>query len=473
MTKDDLILEIEIETELANRVKYNKIKSYFPDKGPLRRELYPKHTAFFEAGLKYSERLMLAANRVGKTESVGGYEVTCHLTGIYPEWWKGHRFTSSVKIWAAGDTNQTVRDILQDKMLGDFTDIGSGLIPKDAIIDTTPKAGIPQGIETVRVKHKSGGTSLLGFKSYDQKRKAFQGTGQDVVWLDEEPPLEIYTECLLRTMTTNGLMINTFTPLLGISETVMHFLPDGDFGTFKNDDNKFVIMADWDDAPHLTKDQKDKLWASIPPYQRDARTKGIPQLGSGVIYPVPESEIEVEDFEIPIHWPKLYALDVGWNATAAVWIAVDRETDTTYIYSVYKKGEAEPAIHAQAIKARGDWVNGKIDPAARGRSQKDGTQLIQSYLDLGLNISPAQNAVEAGLYKVWEALSTGKLKVFKSCRIWFEEFRIYRRDEKGKIVKVMDHLMDCSRYVYMAKDEASIEKLTQTVYPSPVGTAFG
>ena len=473
MTKDDLILEIEIETELANRVKYNKIKSYFPDKGPLRRELYPKHTAFFEAGLKYSERLMLAANRVGKTESVGGYEVTCHLTGIYPEWWKGHRFTGPVKIWAAGDTNQTVRDILQDKMLGDFTDIGSGLIPKDAIIDTTPKAGIPQGIETVRVKHKSGGTSLLGFKSYDQKRKAFQGTGQDVVWLDEEPPLEIYTECLLRTMTTNGLMINTFTPLLGISETVMHFLPDGDFGTFKNDDNKFVIMADWDDAPHLTKDQKDKLWASIPPYQRDARTKGIPQLGSGVIYPVPESEIEVEDFEIPIHWPKLYALDVGWNATAAVWIAVDRETDTTYIYSVYKKGEAEPAIHAQAIKARGDWVNGKIDPAARGRSQKDGTQLIQSYLDLGLNISPAQNAVEAGLYKVWEALSTGKLKVFKSCRIWFEEFRIYRRDEKGKIVKVMDHLMDCSRYVYMAKDEASIEKLTQTVYPSPVGTAFG
>ena len=473
MTKDDLILEIEIETELANRVKYNKIKSYFPDKGPLRRELYPKHTAFFEAGLKYSERLMLAANRVGKTESVGGYEVTCHLTGIYPEWWKGHRFTGPVKIWAAGDTNQTVRDILQDKMLGDFTDIGSGLIPKDAIIDTTPKAGIPQGIETVRVKHKSGGTSLLGFKSYDQKRKAFQGTGQDVVWLDEEPPLDIYTECLLRTMTTNGLMINTFTPLLGISETVMHFLPDGDFGTFKNDDNKFVIMADWDDAPHLTKDQKDKLWASIPPYQRDARTKGIPQLGSGVIYPVPESEIEVEDFEIPIHWPKLYALDVGWNATAAVWIAVDRETDTTYIYSVYKKGEAEPAIHAQAIKARGDWVNGKIDPAARGRSQKDGTQLIQSYLDLGLNISPAQNAVEAGLYKVWEALSTGKLKVFKSCRIWFEEFRIYRRDEKGKIVKVMDHLMDCSRYVYMAKDEASIEKLTQTVYPSPVGTAFG
>jgi len=407
---------------------------------------------------------MLAANRVGKTESVGGFEASHHLTGYYPDWWPGKRFDKPTTGWAAGDTNTTVRDILQEKLLGDYNDIGSGLIPKDLIIGTTPKTGVPEAIETVRIKHKSGGTSLLGFKSYDQKRKSFQGTKKDFIWMDEEPPLPIYSECLLRTMDTSGgddtgLLICTFTPLEGISETVMHFLPDGDWGTIDNAGSKFVIMATWDDAPHISKAQADKLWASIPPYQRDARSKGIPQLGSGVIYPVPESEIEVPDFEIPVHWPKLYAMDVGWNFTAGCWIAIDKETGVTYIYSVYKKGEAEPAIHAEAFKARGDWINGKIDPAARGRSQNDGSQLIQSYTDLGLHISSAKNAVEAGLYKVWEALSTGRLKVFKSQRQWFEEFRIYRRDDKGKIVKTNDHVMDCTRYVYMGRDEAKVKPL--------------
>lgn len=462
--RDSLIKKLKLLQEQRDRKKYNKIKTYFPDKGPLRRELYPKHTTFFEAGVKHSERLMLAANRIGKTESVGGYEVTCHLTGEYPEWWVGHRFDKPVKVWAAGDTNQTVRDILQEKMLGDFTDIGSGLIPKHLILGTTPKTGVPQAIETIRVKHKSGGTSLLGFKSYDQKRKAFQGTAQEVIWMDEEPPLDIYAECLLRTMTTNGLLINTFTPLSGISETVMHFLPNGDFSSIDNEGTKFVIMADWDDAPHLSKEQKTKLWDSIPPYQREARSKGIPQLGSGVIFPVPESDITVEDFEIPVHWPKLYALDVGWNNTAACWIAIDRETGVTYIYSVYKRGEAEPSVHAEGIKARGDWICGEIDPASRGRSQVDGTQLMQSYIDLGLKLEPAQNAVESGLYEVWQMLSSGKLKVFGSCKQWFEEFRIYRRDEKGKIVKSNDHIMDACRYVIMGRDKAKVKPVKKEIY---------
>ena len=461
--------------EKERRVKYNKIRSYFPETGPLRRELYVKHMAFFTAGKIHKERLALAANRIGKTESMGGFEVVCHLTGIYPEWWDGFRFDKPIKAWACGDTNQTVRDILQEKLLGDVSDIGSGLIPKHLIQGLTPKTGVPQAYETIRVKHISGGSSLLGFKSYDQKRKAFQGTGQDVVWMDEEPPLDIYTECLLRTMTTNGIMLNTFTPLSGISETVMHFLPNGDFQDIDNTGSRFVIMADWDDAPHLTKEQKDLLWASIPPYQRDARSKGVPQLGSGAIYPVPESDISIDDFEIPKHWLKLYAMDVGWNFTAVVWFAVDPETRNIYIYSVYKRGEVEPPIHAFAIKSRGDWIPGVIDPASRGRSQVDGTALIESYTDLGLKLNMAQNAVESGIYKVWQDLSTGKLKVFKSCKQWFEEFRLYRRDEKGKIVKTHDHLMDCTRYGDMDIDQActNLKKEKPNYYQNVRHSSFG
>lgn len=209
-------------------------------------------------------------------------------------------------------------------------------------------------------------------------------------------------------------------------------------------------MASWDDVPHLSPSQKAELWASIPAFQRDARSKGIPQLGSGAIYPVLESEISVEPFKIPKYWPRVYALDVGWKRTACLWAATDPETNVTYLYSEHYRGQAEPAVHAQAIRARGDWIPGVIDPAARGRSQIDGGRLIEEYANLDLMLFPADNSVEAGLLSVWERLSAGKLKIFSSLQNFFAEFRIYRRDEKGKIVKVDDHLMDCMRYLVMS-----------------------
>ena len=211
--------------------------------------------------------------------------------------------------------------------------------------------------------------------------------------------------------------------------------------------SKFVIGATWDDVPHLSAAQKAELWGSIPPYQRDARSKGIPQLGSGAIFPVPESDILVDPFEIPVYWPRAYGLDVGWNRTAAVWGAHDRDTDTVYLYSEHYRAQAEPSIHAAAIKARGEWMLGTIDPASRGRGQKDGEQLLQSYIDLGLMLTPAENGVEAGLFKVWERLSTGRLKVFKTLQNWQAEYRLYRRDEQGRVVKKNDHLMDATRYL--------------------------
>lgn len=210
---------------------------------------------------------------------------------------------------------------------------------------------------------------------------------------------------------------------------------------------RWVGMITWEDVPHLTREQKDELFKSIPPYQRDARSKGIPQLGSGLIYPVPESSYVVDDFEIPKHWPRSYGLDVGWNCTAAVWGARDLESGVDYLYSVHKQGEEKPSTHAVAIRARGSWIKGVIDPAARGRGQDDGNQLIQQYTDLGLKLIPADNQVEAGLYDVWEALSSGRLKVFRrACQPWLAEVRLYRRDDKGKIVKKNDHLMDATRY---------------------------
>jgi phage terminase large subunit-like protein len=451
VNRSTLIQAIEILEEQKRRSSRRKLLTYFPDIGPLRRELYPKHTEFFAAGPTHRERLMLAANRVGKTEGVGGYEMALHLTGQYPEWWNGRRFDGPVRAWAAGDTGKTVREILQHKLLGPVGAWGTGLIPGDSISRIVRgTGGVADTVEIVYVRHSSGADSTLIFKSYDQRREAFQGTEQDVIWLDEEPSLEIYTECLLRTMNTgrgDGMIMLTFTPLMGMSEVVLTFLPGGKLGEKHEDVGKFVVMATWDDAPHLDKATKDELWNSLPPHQRDARAKGIPQLGSGAIYPVPESDLLVDPFELPAHWPRGYGLDVGWNYTAAIWGARDRDTDTLYLYHEYKRSHAEPSLHAAGIKAVADWIPGFIDPASRGRSQSDGKQLFQDYTDLGLILDLADNGVEAGLYSTWNRMSTGRMKVFRSMGSWLSEFRLYRRDERGKVVKSNDHLMDAMRYL--------------------------
>ena len=211
--------------------------------------------------------------------------------------------------------------------------------------------------------------------------------------------------------------------------------------------SRAVVMAGWGDVPHLSEAEQRDLRKSIPPYQRDARTKGIPQLGAGAIYPIEETEITVEPFEIPRHWPRAYALDVGWKHTAALWGAMERETDTWFLYAEYYRGHAEPAVHAAAIRARGEWIPGCVDPAAHGRGQDDGKKLIDSYRGQGLELYIADHAVEVGIFDVYERLSTGRLKVCKTLRNWLAEYRIYRRDHLGRIAETPDHLMDDTRYL--------------------------
>jgi len=214
--------------------------------------------------------------------------------------------------------------------------------------------------------------------------------------------------------------------------------------------SRYLVSATWDDAPHLGAKEKKELAASYPVYQRDARTKGVPQLGSGAIYPIGETEILVEPFDVPAYWPRGYGMDVGWNMTAAIFAAHDRETDVLYLIGEYARAQAEPSVHAAGIRARGEWLQGVIDPAARGRSQKDGSRLLQDYRDQGLRVNEALNAVEAGIYEVYQRLSTGRLKVFRTLQHWLGEYRIYRRDKKGAVVKEGDHLMDATRYLILS-----------------------
>lgn len=442
----------ELATHLAAlqaRIAYQRthlIESYFPTRGRFARDLYPKHLEFFWRGRTHRVRLFLAANRVGKSLAML-IEVTYHMTGRYPHWWQGKRFGRPVRVWLAGDTAKTVRDILQRKWLGPFNDMGTGILPQEDLVDWKAKQGLPEAVEIVYVRHISGGMSECTLKSYDQRREAFQGTEIDVVGLDEEPGADIKTECLLRVMPTGdfegGMLMLTFTPLMGLTETVMEFCPEGQIPEGEQPAPNYVVNCGWDDVPHLSEAAKAELRKGIPPYQLDARTRGIPVLGSGVIYPVSEDTYLVDPFELPKHWRRGYALDVGWKRTAGLWGAYDGEQDTWYLYHEYYTGHEEPSVHAVAFRAPGEWIHGVFDPAARGRSQIDGQQLLQMYVDLGLQLHQANNAVETGLYDCWERLSTGRIKVFKSLTNFRKEIRLYRRDEKGRVVKVDDHLMDC------------------------------
>jgi hypothetical protein len=103
-----------------------------------------------------------------------------------------------------------------------------------------------------------------------------------------------------------------------------------------------------------------------------------------------------------------------------------------------------------------------IDPAARGRSQRDGKRLIDEYRDLGLDLEESDNAVEAGLHLLWEGLATGKIKVFSNLSNFFAEKRLYRRDEKGKVVKENDHLMDPARYIMLSGLARAITRPVKT-----------
>jgi phage terminase large subunit-like protein len=431
-------------------VSGKKITSFYANEDT--RKKYTKQMEFYKLGTSFDQRLFMAANRSGKTVS-GAFEVSCHATGIYPEWWEGKRFDKPINICVVGQNSKTVRDILQQELCGKFSELGTGMLPRDSILKVNKSQGLADCIESLDIKSAHGGRSTLYFKSYEQGRKSFEGTIYDLVWMDEEGPEDIYAEILTRTATVEGILIITFTPLEGPTNLVLGFMnADPKSG-------KTYVNQTWDDVPHLTEKVKEQLLASYPPYQRDARSKGIPMLGAGAIYPVKEEDVVIKPMEIPKHWKKIYGLDVGRN-TAAAWIAIDPDTDIYYVYSDYKRVGEIPLIHAESIKSRGAWIPGVIDYA--GVDQSDGQKLKDIYTGHGLNVENANKAVEAGIYAVWERLSLGKLKIFDNCQALLQEFRLYRRDEKGRIVKKDDHIMDAFRYAVMSAGTLAKTQLSDT-----------
>lgn len=469
----------EIVAELIRRKNQRgKIYELFPEEGPLRRELYPQHMKFFEAGAKYTSRLAQCANGVGKTFSMGGYETALHLTGLYPEWWTGYRYEKPIRSWVVGKTKETTRDNQQSILLGPVNaeKEGGGLVPTDAI-DLDSLRRRPQGggaIDYCRIKHVSGGWSRLAFKSYDQGVAAFFGENLDLGWMDEPSPVSIYAEIMARFRgSPHPTLILTFTPKDMRAEQLALL----DMFHQEESESRIVIPCAWDDVPHLSEDWKRDTLENTPAYMRETVSKGVLALGAGAVYPVPEDRFVIDPLDrIPETWRRIAGFDGGWRNTAAVWLAWDKDSDVLYLYSEHKAGELAVPLHAAAIKARGAWVPMIGDAAAT--NQTDGKKIMDEYKAQGVRIRIADKAagsVDAGIQNVLTRLLSGRLKVYSTCQEFLREYRTYHYDERtGKVVKVNDHLMDAVRYACMGLKYAK-SALEAGTDPTPYvpGQQFG
>ena len=373
-----------------------------------------------------------------------------HATGIYPDWWQGRRFDRPTVGWACGITGETVRDTVQRILVGRSGEHGTGAVPRDTIVELVSARGTPDLLDTIRVRHVSGGISVIGLKTYASGREKFQGETLDWAWLDEECDASIYTECLTRTNVGNGPVWMTLTPLLGVSEVVRRFLIE------KSPDRHLTSMT-IDDVDHYSEDEKKKIIASYPAHEMEARTKGIPILGSGRIFPVTEESVAIEHRDFPPHWPRIGGMDFGWtHPFAAIELVWDRDTDTVYVSRTHRMKEETPVLHAAAIRSWGKELRWAWPRDGRRETLEGaGIALANQYRDQGINMlhehaqfDDKSVSVEAGLMDMLTRMQTGRFKVFKHLNDWWEEFRLYHRKD-GKVVKEGDDLMAATRYALM------------------------
>lgn len=433
------------ESTLDTRLTENRLRYYTP---------YKKQAEFHAAGASHRERLFMAGNQLGKTVA-GAAEAAMHLTGRYPEDWRGRKWSKPIVGWAAGVTGESTRDNVQRLLLGRPGKHGTGYIPKECVEDSPASRGVPDLVDHIKVKHAAGGESIVYLKSYEKGREKWQGDTIDFLWFDEEPPLEIYSEGLTRTQATGGMVWMTFTPLMGMSDVVVRFI-------MQQSVDRHVTNMTIDDAEHYTAEERARIIEGYPSHEREARARGVPIMGSGRVFPVAEDVVRCDPVPIPDWWPCVGGLDFGWDHPfAAVRLAWDRDADCVYVTHIFRQRETTPLVHCAALKPWGNWFPWAWPHDGLQHEKTAGKPLADAYREHGLNLhfehaqwppnvdgSAGGNAVEPGVTMMLERMEQGRLKVFSTCAEWFEEFRMYHRKE-GLIVKERDDLMSATRYALM------------------------
>jgi phage terminase large subunit-like protein len=429
---------------------------------------YDKQRAFHELGATKRERLLQAGNQTGKSVA-GAAEAAMHATGLYPKWWTGRRFHRPTQGWICGASGASIRDIGQLKLFGPLHDPEArGLVAPHLIVSKSIAHGTADLVDQVRIRHVSGGISIISTKSYSQDVSTWMGSTLDWIWVDEEPPAQHYAEAIAR-LRGDGVIWVTFTPLQGFSEVVSRFLRDDSEDARKD---RGVVKMGLKDAKHFSDEEKRQRLASYPIHERGARENGDPTLGSGAIFTQLETTLAVgAEFQPPLHFKKIWGCDFGYQCFAAVLLAWDVDNDTVYVIDTIRLENSRPAEHAAALQRKAPDV--RIAYPADGHSHERGTgeTIISQYKQFGLHFLPNHAthpdggvSVEAGLLEMQQRMMDGRFRVKANLHDWFDEYRSYHRDNNGKIVKVRDHLLDATRYGMMMKRAAR---------PGPIGAGVG
>ena len=415
----------------------------------------------------------VATHNCGKTIA-GCMEMAFHLTGNYPEWFKGHKIEprtnvtsgeKEISCWVIGTDTKTVRDSLQAKLVGtvakEFTDgcIHADLIDRDSVIMARGVTGL---VDTIYIRHKSGCKAKLQFRSYEQGRGNLQSATVDACYCDEEPPSDIMGEIRARLGATGGFLYMAFTPLSGMTPLVQEFWAH-------DNPDKFLVCLSAYEALHYSPEKLRKLeskYAGLSESERQARMNGIPTMGSGVVFPVDDKDIWFDyEGKIPETWERIGGLDFGRgdHPTAVVWCARDPMTDTVYVYDCIETIRKSVAENASLMRRRGAWIpisyphdlmrDSGVSVSNDKLKQTEGYRYKQMYEDEGVTLTPTNaktvegsTKVEVGICEMRQRMLEGRLKVAKHLSEWFKEKQTYRYGEDGKPIKEKDHLLDATRY---------------------------
>src|SRR5215470_6942666 len=228
--------------------------------------------------------------------------------------------------------------------------------------------------------------------------------------------------------------------------------------------SKHVTRMILDEAPHYAQADHAALLESYPSHEREARMRGVPALGSGLVYPVPDETIACEPFVLPHDWPRIVGLDFGYeHPFAAIDMAWNKDADILYVVASYRERHQTPIIHAAAVKPWGAWIPCAWPHDGLAHDKGSADQLASLYARQGLNMLPEHatheeggNGVEAGITDILDRMKTGRIKVFRTLGDWFSEKRGYHR-KNGLIVKQRDDLLDATRTAVMMRRFARTE----------------
>lgn len=448
MLREDIIARLAaIEKELKRRRADDRLSGY--NKGAKK---HKKQIAFHKC--KKRNRWVFGGNRSGKTEC-GAVECLWMLRGIHP-YRKNRKNTFG---WVVSLSQQVQRDVAQAKILS--------YLPKSWIEDITMLSGrrdSPAGgvIDQIKIKNAFGGVSTLGFKSCDQGREKFQGSSLDFVWFDEEPPRDIYEECLMRVMDRRGDIFGTMTPLKGKT-----FIYDEIYMNVKKNPEIWYEFINWEDNPFLDKKEIKLLESSLDNSALDARKFGRFSAGAGLVYPEFDEAVHViKPFDVPREWQDTISIDPGLNnPLSAHWYCVDWDGNIYVVAEHFASGK-DIDFHANAIKeisAKIGWktdakgrVAALIDSAANQRTLASSKSVSELFYERGINVNSNVNKdIFAGISRVKGFLKQGNgeanLYIFSSCVNMIDEFKRYFWSAGDTPVKRDDHCMDELRYYVMTR----------------------